>query len=593
MTTEALPPVSVKSMARWLGSPERPLFAWLDVPEGAAAVGAAVLCPTIGLEATYSARALRDLAHRLAGAGWATLRVDYAATGDSAGTWTDPDLVAEWLDGIRGAIDEVRALGAPRVALVGLRVGATLAASELARGGKVDDLVLWDPCATGKAFLREQRALTAFRREQAIEWGVLGEDEVLGTGEEIEDGSIETPGVVFSATTLSALEPLAIAPGDLNLAERELLLPRQGRRLVRTLAERHELPHVETTEISGQEALLDVESITPEPTLERIVAWLTERGGSAVPLDLPEERRTAVHRTEGGAGVMEQPVELGPARLFGMLSEPEHPVRPAAATVVLLNVGRMGHPGPARFWVDVARSLAATGVRCLRVDLSGLGDSPTRPGRTELVEFPADAVEDVGDIRRAVAADGTTMILVGLCSGGDHAIEGALDGPVASVCVVNPALNFVRWGQHPYRRYEPNEEVQLSSDRDSWGSTRPLVSRAMKHLAPFRDITRKIPNVGWWVVNRWFVTASPGKTLERVTQAGVDVLVVAGVPEAHRIRRGEHRRIRALVRRGGFRMEVVPNLEHSLLERTGRTRVGEILQGYITAFVRAMDDPAP
>ncbi len=584
----------MKSEPRWLGSPDRPLFAWLDVPEHGPVAGAVVLCPTIGLEAIYSARALRDLAHRLAGAGWAALRFDYAATGDSAGTWTDPDLVAEWLDGLRGAIEDVRALGAPRVAVVGLRFGATLAASELARGGTVDDLVLWDPCATGKAFLREQRALTAFRREQAIERGSLGEDELVSIGEVYEDGSLETPGAVFSAATLSALEPLAVAPGDVRLADRELLLPRRGRKLIRALAERNELPNVDTTEITGQEELLDVQAITPEPTLERIVAWLTEAGGSAVPLAMPEERRTAVHRTESGAGVIERPVELGTARLFGMLTEPEHTVRPSpAAVVVLLNVGRMGHSGPARLWVELGRSLAETGVRCLRVDLSGLGDSPTRPGRTELVEFPADAVEDLADIRRAVATDGNALILVGLCSGADHAIEGALDGGVASVCVVNPALNFVRWGQHPYRRYEPNEEVLLSSDRDSWGSTRPLVSRAMKRLAPFRNMTRRVPNVGWWVVNRWFVKGSPAKTLERVTQDGVDVLVVAGVPEAHRIRRGEHRRIRALVRHGGFRMEIVPNLEHSLLERSGRTHVGHMLQGHIEAFVGENGDPSP
>ena len=529
----------------------------------------------------------------MAGAGWAALRFDYAATGDSAGTWTDSDLVAEWLDGVRGAIDDVRALGAPRVAVVGLRFGATLAASELARGGTVDDLVLWDPCATGKAFLREQRALTVFRREEAIERGSLGEEEIVGTGEVYEDGSLETPGAVFSAATLSALEPLAVAPGDLRLADRELLLPRQGRKLVRALAERNELPHVDTTEITGQELLLDVQAITPEPTLERIVAWLTEVGGPGVPLAVPEERRTAVLRTESGAGVIERPVELGPARLFAVLSEPEHTVRrpPAAVVVAFLNAGRMGHAGPARLWVELGRSLAETGVPCLRVDLSGLGDSPTRPGRTELVEFPADAVEDLADIRRAVATDGKALILVGLCSGADHAIEGALEGPVASACVVNPALNFVRWGQHPYRRYEPNEEVLLSSDRDSWGSTRPLVSRAMKRLAPFRNMTRHVPNVGWWVVNRSFVRGSPAKTLERVTQAGVDVFVVTGVPEAHRIRRGEHRRIRALVRHGGFRMEIVPNLDHSLLERSGRTRVGQMLQGHIVAFVDEKGGP--
>ena len=282
----------------------------------------------------------------------------------------------------------------------------------------------------------------------------------------------------------------------------------------RPLKERSELAHIEVAEIEGQEALLEVEAITPEATLERIVSWVTAHGGPAVAMAVPEARPVGLVQSDDGTGVVERPLQLGPAHLFGMCSEPEGGVRAGTATAVLLNVGRMGHAGPARFWVELARSLAAAGVRCVRVDLSGLGESPTRPGRTELVEFPADAVLDLGDIRRALTSDGSPLVLVGLCSGADHAIEGALDGPVASVCVINPALNFVRWGQHPYRRYEPNEEVQLSSDRDSWGSTRPLVSRAMKRLAPFREMTRRLPNVGWWVVNRWFITSSPAKTLE-------------------------------------------------------------------------------
>ena len=94
----AVPARGDGAVALWLGPTERPLFAWLDVPEDGAAAGVAVVCPAMGLESAYSSRALRDLAHRLTASGWAALRIDYAATGDSAGTWTDPDLVTEWLN---------------------------------------------------------------------------------------------------------------------------------------------------------------------------------------------------------------------------------------------------------------------------------------------------------------------------------------------------------------------------------------------------------------------------------------------------------------------------------------------------------------
>lgn len=45
----------VESIALWLGSPDRPLFTWLDLPDDGLVAGAAILCPTMGLESAYSA----------------------------------------------------------------------------------------------------------------------------------------------------------------------------------------------------------------------------------------------------------------------------------------------------------------------------------------------------------------------------------------------------------------------------------------------------------------------------------------------------------------------------------------------------------
>jgi pimeloyl-ACP methyl ester carboxylesterase len=595
LTTETALTNGIDSVALWFGSSDRPLFAWLDLPADRLVVGAAVICPTMGLESEYSARAVRDLAHGLAARGWAALRADYLGTGDSSGTSTDPDLVTEWLDGVREAIAYVRSLGAPRVAVVGMRIGATLAAAELARGGEVDDLVLWDPCATGKSFLREQRWLAALRRDLSVEWGVLGEGEELGTGEPGEPGAVEGPGVVFSAATVSQLGPLTIPPGDRALASRELILFREGRRLERTLAARQELPHVESAEIVGQEALLEEEAITPRPTLDRIISWLTDTDGSPSRLYLPERHSTAVHRDNGAPGVCERSVELGPAHLFGILSEPEGEVDPAAPMVVFLNVGRIGHHGPGRLWVDLARSLAVTGLRCLRVDLSGIGDSPTRPGRTDLVVFPADAPKDMHDIRTAATTqDGDRLIWVGLCSGAAHAIEAALAEPVAAVCAINPVLTYARWGQeHSFRFFEPQPEEGSpdSSARQAWRATRPWASRLLTPLARFRGATRWVPNVGWWIVNRCFLNSSPVTILERMAQSGTKVLVVVGNREARRVYRGDKRRLRALIDGGSVAMETIPRFDHALLERTGRERVSQLVHGYVTRVANMSGPP--
>jgi alpha-beta hydrolase superfamily lysophospholipase len=581
----AVPAARGDTVPLWLGSPERPLFAWLDLPAGPVA-GAAVLCPAMGLESAYSSRALRDLAHRLGASGWATLRFDYAATGDSAGTWTDPDLVAEWLRGIRVAIDYARALGTPRVAVVGLRIGATLAAAELNRGGAVDDFVLWDPCVTGRVFLREQRALWAILRDQATEWGLLGEGEVWGAGPGADDGATQGPGVVFSAETVAALEPMALGADDGPRASRELVLARQERKLNRALEERGSRPEVDVVRVDGQDALLNVTAVTPETTLERIVAWLTEPRGTAVDVEPPRRWPAQAHLPEGPGGVVERAVEVGPLGLFGIVSEPAGRVDPSVPTVVLLNAGRIGHHGPARLWVELARRWAAEGVPCLRVDLSGIGDSPTRPGRTELVEYPADALEDLGDIRRVVSTEeGSAPIFVGLCSGSYHAVEAALAGPTACVCLINPVLEYSRWGGHPYRTFEPDEGADGLSDREAWGGTRPFTTRLMVRLAPLRRVTQRLPGSTRGIMKRLLMTATPARTLRQLDEAGVDVLVVTGEREDGLMRRGEERKFRALLRRGRVHIETIPNLEHTLFERTGRDRAAELAHAYVLGCV--------
>ena len=587
MTAQGPLVTGVESVPLWIGSSDRPLFAWLDLPDDGLVVGTAVVCPSMGLEAAYSTRAFRDLAHRLARARWAALRFDYAATGDSVGSWTDPGLVAEWLGNVRLAIDFARGLGAARVGVVGMRLGATLAAAELARGEPVDDVVLWDPCASGRSFLREQRALAAFRRELEVEWGMRAEDPAPTALEANPDGLVEAPGAVFSSATAGDLGALAIARDDGVLASRELVLPREGRRPERAIAARLSMPHVESLEITGQEALFGERPVTPVPTLERIVSWFSEPGGPLGRVARPEGPPAAVHRALDRPGVRERAVVLGPLGLFGMVSEPEHELTASAPTVLFLNAGVINHQGPGRLWVELARACAAgAAVRCLRVDLNGIGESPTRPGGTELRNFPDGANLDMEDIRSALTVDGSKLMLLGVCSGADHAMEMALAAPVASLWVINPALSFLQWGE--------DEEAaavaeRAEEDRQTWGASGALLSRAMARLERFRGLTRWIPTPGWWFVKRWLMTSSPGRTLERLVHSGVHVVVVVGGGEARRVYRGEQHRLHGLVAGGGLHIETVPDLDHSLLERTSHDRVAGL---FVSAVERWAAEPS-
>jgi alpha-beta hydrolase superfamily lysophospholipase len=556
----------------------------MHVPEECRATGAVVICPTLGLEAVYSYWTLRELADRLASAGLVALRFDYDGTGDSSGDWDDPDRVAAWLASVRTAIDYVWNLGVKRVAVVGLRVGGTLAAATLAaHEGIADDLVLWDPCASGRSFLREQRALWAFLRNQAVEWGVLDEDATWGLetdATEIDDGSVETPGLIFTKDAVVDLEGLSVAATRGALASRILFLTRDTRKAERRLGERLALSHVEWSEIAGQDDLLAVSAVMPVETVDRIVEWLSKPQGEGVPVTPPTVAAAIVDRAHDGLAVVERPVDISDTHLFGMLTEPQGGIPRPAPTIIFLNAGRINHVGPGRLWVEMARKLSSHGFRCLRFDLTGIGDSPTRPGRTDQVEYPADAVIDVGEVRASIAAsDETNVVLVGVCSGGYHAIESALEQSVKAICAVNPVLTFFQPGGSSERNFEPLEQGGLSA-RQARSSTRRW-TRSIMQMGIVRPLVRHMPEEMWWIVNRVVVKTIPARTFERVTGLGVHLLIVAGAAEARLLRRGEHRTIRSLTESGRFRMDTIPFLEHSLLERTGREHVGHILSAYL------------
>ena len=142
----------------YFGTGDRRLFGIYDPPQRARAKRAVLLCHPWGPEYVHAYRAVRQLAKMLAASGLHVMRFDYYGTGDSAGETTDGDPAA-WTADIRAAIQELRDTAETKcVSLVGLRLGAVLAAEAAARAGMtVDRLVLWDPVVRGKDYLAELR----------------------------------------------------------------------------------------------------------------------------------------------------------------------------------------------------------------------------------------------------------------------------------------------------------------------------------------------------------------------------------------------------------------------------------------------------
>jgi len=618
----------VSARPLWFGPEERSLFGWMHSPEEGRARGAVVLCPPLGLEGVCSHRAYRRLAERFAEMGIVALRFNYDGTGDSAGGEDDPGRVKAWMGSVGAAVELVRAGGARRVVVVGMRVGATIAVGQVAQNGGADGLVLWDPCASGRSYLREQRAL-----------GLLS----VG-GATSADGSVEVPGIVYPAETVEELSALSIAGSAGPLAERVLVLVRPERPANTEMVRRLEMGHVEWGAAEGQAELVDVEPWQvrqPAAALEVVAGWVSEvLGHETLPWpgagesgagesgagesdagesDAEESGagesdagagggggggtvRTVAAVVDDGAGtvISERMVALGPVGLFGMVSErgePAEVLRRAeegngggGPTAILFNAGMIDHVGPSRLWVEFAREWAAGGMRVLRFDLSGLGDSPVRPGQAEDIVYPPEALDDLAEVVSAMGPDGAgEIVLSGLCSGGYHSVEGGIALGVGAVCLINPSLIAAPAEAHGEDGGERAAEIdprrQATTARKKW-------VRALPAHDFLGSIVDRLPDGAWWVINRVAVGNPPARILERLVAAGVETYIVCGESEARAMRRGQAAAFRRLARTGRFHLEVVPGIDHELFARVSRDRVRPMVTERIQQSVATRPGPS-
>ena len=566
----------------WFGPKERPLFGWLHLPIDQVARGGVVLCPPLGIEAICVYFSYRALADRLAERGLAVLRFDYDGTGDSSGTETDPGRLEAWLGSVTAAVDRLADTGVGAIGLAGIRMGGLFAASEAARRGGVDALVLWDPCPSGKAFLREQRFLRSL---------TVGED----TG---DDKAVEAPGILFEAETVQDLSELDIVHMEGSLAHRHLVLVPPGRSRPPVLERRLSGSQVEWQAATGQEDLLDSQlQETPWETIARVADWLADAlKCEPVRVTPPASGPAAVQTARSGQTIIETPVQLGTLELFGIVTEGVD--TPTSPTIVLVNEGNTHHIGQSRVWVDLARQLGGAGFRVLRFDLSGNGDSGTRPQQPAHVARAPEAGDDVTEAVRAISPeDPTDVVLIGFCSGAYQIAEQSLEHPTRGICIINPSFSFVppeptgSW-ERPARQSTKRWFVSLANLPLAWAAARrgpQEVRRWINALDigtwPVAFSTRhpSIPGPIWWVVNRVLLDNPGVGTLERIVGSGVDTLLVCGPDDLLPISLGSEGRVRRMRQSDHFQVVVLDDLDHSSWPLYQRKRMIEVLTEHLLA----------
>ncbi|MGD1012653.1 MAG: alpha/beta fold hydrolase [Acidimicrobiales bacterium] len=569
--TKAQPPACNNSgqIARpvWFGDEERPAFGWFHSPADGFVRGGVVICPPLGFDYLHGHYALRLLAERLAVAGFCALRFDYEGTGDSAGGNDDPGRLDAWIATVRFAVSLVREAGVDEVCVVGMRVGAALAAEAVATEHRIDQVVLWDPCS-GRAFLREQRAISTI---------------TLGSTAGSPDGSLEIPGVVYDATTATEIEGLSIEKCSLPLARRVLVLTRADRPANRQLLAAplagEELLHEEAI---GQAEFMDRYppfQELPHVAIGRIVGWLCEGAWrqAVVTRALQLDGPCVVGRGSPGCRIVEAPVSVPPVGLFGILTYGENvPSASDTPTAIFLNVANQHHVGPSRLWVELAREWAMAGIRSLRLDMSGLGDSPSRQGEHGRWECnKPDAFDDVMDAASWVSpGDPSNVVIVGLCSAAYQALESALEVRARGVVAINPIVSLVPVERRAGLPLDARRRIVLPKDEVT------VISRRGEHLAGMRE---RFPGLTW----RARMTASlggrrSGKWLTELVGQGTETLLVCGDAELRPIRQGvTAMQLHRLYRTGRLRLEHLAGLQHDLFIADQRSVVTRLVTEHV------------
>lgn len=561
-------PPTFTTHARWIGE-YRPILGWLTTPAEGMVPGstAAVIAPPLGYEYWSSHRTLRTLAERLAAAGTPALRLDYDGTGDSAGEAWDSDRVAAWCESVRRGVAEVRSLGATRVVLVGMRVGATFAAVTAGELG-VDALVAWAPVLSGRRYARELRLLAL---------------PVPISDERPHGGCLVYAGTVFTPETLEQLGALDLEKLDARPAPIALIVARPGHPCERWHDRLKELGvDVDLRVVEGSESALDLpseEATVPAGPLATIVEWIRRATPSRTPSPPSGELlRSGRGQAKAslpfrGSTLTEEVVTLGERGLVGVLGRP--PSGTPRATIVFLNSGSEPHIGPGRCWVEYARELNQRGYATLRADFSGWGESPDlghAPGRP----YDAHGVEETAQfVAYARALDGGPVVTLGLCASAWIALRAAVGDEVTRGGSVRNACADAVIAINPQLYWEPGQPVEA------------LLSRTRVRRAAERAIEERGRESGEWSnLDEQGVRPMAGRWLVRLREARTPVLLLfaEGDDGIEFLRNRLERRMGIEQAIGWLHVVELPGIDHQMYREWLRGGVTNAIETFLSVL---------
>jgi len=474
---------------RWFRSGAYSLLAHIDLPQDIRAPLGVLFVPSFGWEDVCSYRPLRFLARTFAAEGIPAMRFDLPGTGDSSGEARDPGLFDAWVHSVDDAAAALRAAsGVEQVAVVGIRTGALLALLAAARGGNLQDLILWAPPGSGRAILREFHAFSKLARAEYANDAPSPPQPIPG---------LEIGGFLISPETQQALETLDISKE----------LPTQQRRRILILT-RDDLPvdsklvsalessgcAVEVRNGRGYGAMMAIpeEALPPVAEGRAMIEFLAPGRrpghGDAGANDPPARPASAIHEANTSLETI-YTIERPSGSIFGILSQPEPGMRPREWCVLFLNPGAVRHIGPNRMWVEAARRWARRGVTSLRLDLEGIGESDGEQNLDVAALYQEHLVEQVETVMDSLRSriGARRFVVIGLCSGAFWAFHAAIrNRDVQAGILLNPRL--FAWDPEVDRRRILRRTAGLLVDTTDWRR----LARGYVSLKSFKRVTRVV-----------------------------------------------------------------------------------------------------
>lgn len=523
-----------------------------------------VLCGTLGYEQISAGRGWRLLAADLASAGHPTLRFDYPGEGDSQDPATAD--VESLVSAIRSAVRFLRERsGAEEIVLVGLRVGATLAALAAQDGG-IDRLVLLAPFASGRAYLREMTIRTK-TIDQLPDGRPFPQDPDAPVF-----GGFRLPSSLLASLARIDLAKLPPAP----VADVLLLGPDPAGLAGRLRAAGG---NVTAGPFPGLAPFLSNALISETPA--EVFATVLGFVGEGAPAMLGTPRLAPPASPIAGPGWRESVIRFGDN--IGIVCVPESTAadRPA---VLFLNSGVNPRSGYGRQTTELARHLAAEGVRSLRMDLRGVGDAGDRPDGTPPL-YNLDALEEArAGIDRL--DEGNGVVVTGNCSGAFLGFHLACADPRVRAGVLSnlycfdwdPATDLTAALKPSFR--SPAAYASLIRQKDAWrrvlrGEVKvgAIAGRlATMALGRLRQISGKLL--------RPFPSAtSVAGRVAAIRKRGASLVLVFSEGEAGLGEVAIHlgRSPKTLARRLGHPMVVLPGTDHNLSTEGAQERMRRIL----------------